>query len=179
VFDPAGDAVVVASGAAGRQVLMVTPAGQVRAIAADRTLTGQPVQALALSRDGARVAAVVGPPGAGRLVIGRVGTRSGGPAFDGFRDVLPGTPDVRGVSWASGDSVVTTDATASGRQAVEVDVDGYAVRTLPTSGLPAAPIDVAVAPDLPLVVATGASVWLRTGVQWHRVGSGQAPAYPG
>src|SRR3954453_20752861 len=80
-FDADGNVLTVASGPAGRRVMAVIRGGGLRRIAADATLTAQPVLDLSISRDGARVAAVIGT---GRLLVGRVAADSALPALGGF-----------------------------------------------------------------------------------------------
>lgn len=179
-FDPSGDAFSVASAAGSRWVVEVTPAGVAHRVPAARTLVAHAVSAMLLSPDGSRVAVVTGRSGHGRLLVGRVADVRGGLRFDGFRDVLPSTPDVRGVAWGSAEQLYVTVA-APGRQraVVTVDVDGYAARPVSTDGVRGAPVDVAAAPGQPLLVAAGGAVWQAgTTGRWRRVGSGTQPVFP-
>jgi hypothetical protein len=179
-FDPSGAAYTVATHAASRSVDLVTPDGLVQHVVADPRLLSGPVQQLRLSRDGARVAAVVGRAGHGRLMIGRVTAVHGGVQFSAFRDVLPDAADVRGVAWDGGDQVLVTAADAAGgREVLDVDVDGYSTRTIATSGLSAQPVDLGSAPGQPLLVTAGRSVWRNNADGgWSRIGAGSQPVYP-
>ncbi|HEX4654557.1 MAG TPA: LpqB family beta-propeller domain-containing protein [Mycobacteriales bacterium] len=179
-FDPSGTVFVVATTGATRTVDAVPTDEPVQHVVADRALLAHPVQQLRLSRDGARVAAVVGRAGHGRLLIGRVTVKNDTIRFEAFRAALPGATDIRGVGWDGGDQVVVTAANASGgRELVEVDVDGYGTRTVPTSGLPGPPVDLAATPGRPLLVAAGFSVWRNNATGgWSRVGIGAEPVYP-
>ena len=76
--DQAGNVLTVALRGNRRWVAEVTPTGELREVPASAALTGEPVQDLRVSRDGARVAAVVGAAGRGRLVVARVEVTSGG-----------------------------------------------------------------------------------------------------
>jgi hypothetical protein len=179
-FDASGAAYSVVTRGTARSVEVVTADGSVRQVTVAPQLPAQPVQQLRLSRDGARVAAIVGRTGHGRLLVGRVTVTRAGVQLSSFRDVLLGRADVRGVAWDGGDQLVATAADpGGGRDVVEVDVDGYGTVTVPTSGLPAQPVDVAKAPGQPLLVTAGGSVW-RTNANggWSRVGSGDQPVYP-
>ena len=179
-FDPSGAAYSVVTRGATRSVGMVTADGTVHQVAVDHRLLERRVQQLRLSRDGARVAAVVGRAGHGRLLVGRVTVTRAGVQFSAFRDVLLGTGDVRGVAWDGGAELVVTAADpGGGREVLDVDVDGYGTQTVPTSGLPAQPVTVAKAPGQPLLVKAGGSVW-RTNANggWSRVGAGGQPVYP-
>ena len=179
-FDASGAAYTVATRGVSRTVEMVAADGSVRQVTADPHLLARPVQQLRLSRDGARVAAVVGRTGHGHLVVGRVTVTRGGVQFGAFRNVLPGTADVRGVAWDGGGELVVSAADpGGGRELLEVDVDGYGTVTVPTSDLPTEPVDVAKAPGQPLLVTAGGSVWRRAASgNWSRVGSGDQPVYP-
>lgn len=179
-FDPSGTVFTVAT-RGGVRTIAATPAagGRVVSVSADQSLLSRPVQQLRLSRDGERVAAVVGRVGHGRLLVGRVTTSRSGIRFDAFRNVLPDAADVRGVAWDGGDQLVVTAADAvGGRELVEVDVDGYGTRTVPTSGLVGQPTDLAAAPGRPLLVVAGSSVWRDNPTGgWSRVGVGDQPIY--
>jgi hypothetical protein len=179
-FDPSGVVFTVAT-RGGVQTIAAAPPPGGRAInaSADQSLLGRPVQQLRLSRDGERVAAVVGRAGHGRLLVGRVTTSRNGTRFDAFRNVLPDAADVRGVAWDGGDQLVVTAADAvGGRELVEVDVDGYGTRTVPTSGLVGQPVNLAAAPGRPLLVVAGRSVWSDNPTGgWSRLGPGDQPVY--
>lgn len=179
-FDPSGGAYTVATQGSTREVEVALPGGSVQRVVSDGRLVNHQVQQLRLSRDGERVAAVVGRLGHGRLMVGRVTVMRGAVRFEAFRDVLPDAADVRGVAWDGGDQLVVTAADAAGgRELVEVDVDGYGTRTVPTFGLSGQPVDVAAAPGRPLLVATGFSVWRdNPSGGWSRVGAGNQPVYP-
>jgi hypothetical protein len=179
-FDAAGNVYVIAQRSEGQQVMVVSPAGQVQVVGTDHVLDETPVQAIRVSHDGARVAAVVGSVGHGRLYVGRVVVSHGTTSFGAFRNVLPGAHDVRGVAWDGGDQILTTLADATGgRELVAVDVDGYATRTIPTTGLSGQPVDVAVTPGRPILVTAAGAVWRsESSGAWARLGSGDQPVYP-
>lgn len=178
-FDSSGAAYTVATRGVTRTVERVSVDGSVQQVNVDPQALGQPVQQLRLSRDGARVAAIVGRTGHGRLLVGRVTVSRAGVQFSAFRSVLPGTDDVRGVAWDGGDQLVVTAADpGGGRELLKVDVDGYGSATIPRSGLPVQPVDLAKAPGQPLLVTAGGSVWRNTSSgSWARVGSGDQPIY--
>lgn len=178
-FDRTGVAFAVARNGERQWVAAVDENGAVQTVSADLALFDGVVQDLRLSRDGSRVAAVVGSRGSGRLLIGRVTSARGSLHLGSFRDVLPAARDVRGVSWDGGDQVVVTAADASGgREVLSVDVDGYGSRTIPTAGVVGEPVDVAASPDRPLFVVAGGDVWEdnRAG-GWRHIGSGGRPRY--
>ena len=178
-FDAAGDVFTVAKRGPRRWVAEIAADGGRRDVATEAALMSRPIQELRVSRDGARFAAVRGPAGAGRLVVGRVATSRGLPRFGAFRAVLPGVSDVRGVAWDGADQLVVTAADpAGGRELWAVDVDGYSARILSTEGVAEPPTDVAAAPGLPLVVTAGSMVWIDDPAGgWRRVGRGSQPAY--
>jgi hypothetical protein len=178
-FDRNDVAFAVARSGARQWVAAVDDTGRVRTVGADSALFSGAVQEIRLSRDGSRVAAVVGPRGAGRLLVGRVTSLRGELHFGAFRDVLPLARDVRGVSWDGGDQIVVTAADASGgRELLSVDVDGYGTRTISTAGVVGEPSDVAASPGRPLLVTASGGVWQNDpSGGWHRLASGAHPRY--
>ena len=184
-FDATGTVFVVAQRSVGQAVVAVPTDGPVQRIGTSPELSTQPIQRLALSHDGARVAAVVGDNGRARLLVGRVVVvRAGSQTrlrFEGFRDLLRGAADIRGLSWDGGDQILTTVAVATGgRELIAVDVDGYGTRTIPTTTIAGQPIDVAAATDRPILVTAGGGVWRNdSSGAWTRLGNGDQPVYPG
>jgi hypothetical protein len=179
-FAPDGGVFTIVTRGGRRSAVRVDPDGSVRRVPVDPTLLTRPVQRMKLSRDGARVAAVVGAVGHGRLLIGRVSNARDGVRLDDFRAVLPGFPDIRGLAWDGADSLVVTAAdVGGGREIVALDVDGYASRTVSTAGLPAEPVGVATAPGRPTVVRAGTGVWVDEAAGgWQRFATGWQPTYP-
>ncbi len=138
------------------------------------------VQDLRLSRDGTRVAAVVG----GRLFTGAV-TRSidGEVAIRNVRRLRSDDlTDAVSADWRSGDTIVVT----TGSLVVAlVSVDGLVLQPQPVINLTAPLGAVAAAPNRPLLVTDASGVWSFGGGQqdaWRQV-LGGAPdavaAYPG
>ena len=178
--DRSGTTLVVARRRAGNVVVAVTPLGRHTTVDAP-ALAGVAVSALSLSPDGSRVAIVAGPPGRGRLLVGRVSDSGDGLGFDGFRDVLPQWGDVRSVGWDGADQLVATAADeAHHRRLIAVDSAGYSWRVLSTDGVQGEPVSVAAAPGQPLLLLAGTSVWTaRVTGGWRRIGPGAQPGYPG
>ena len=173
--DADGDVLTVTTTATGQRTVAVLASGAVRPVTVDPRLHDGLVTSLRLSRDGARVAAVVG----GRLLVGRVQQGPAGVVLAGFRDVLPTAVDISGVAWTdAGDVVATVRSGRTARGLVVTDVDGYADRTLSIDGVGGPPVDVAAAPGRPLIVVTAAgTLWSESG-GWHEIGRGTAAAYP-
>ena len=176
-FDADGDVIAVAAGAAGRRVVAVTPSGTVHRVVADAAVTGQSVSALQISRDGARVAAVVGN---GQLLVGRVSNTAGPPALTGFRAIAPSLAAVRGVSWSGADELAVTAAAGRGlRQIVVTDSDGYAPRSISLERLRGQPVDVSGAPGQPLIAVTDrGAIWAEV-EGWRRLADGTAAVHSG
>jgi hypothetical protein len=180
-FTPDGTVLVAVTGRSARRLVWVQPNGKLTRTPVPALLRAGAVRDVRVSGDGARVAALVGPPGRSRLLIGRIAERSHGPVVGAFRAVLPAAADARGLSWSGADQVVVTAKDASGgREVLAVDVTGYSVQTLPTAGVVGAVVDVAAAPARPFLVEAGGIIWAagRSG-GWHRVGAGVEPGYPG
>ena len=179
-FDSADDVFSVATGPAGRRLLEVTAEGSVRVVSADRLLLRRPVQQLRLSRDGSRVAALIGAAGAARLYVGRVTQGRDGTRFEGFRQVLFGLADVRGLAWGGAGEILVTATTRAGpRIVVKVDpdgYDGYSPQPVDLGPVVGEPTDVAALGSSTIVVASGV-MWQHTGGGWRRVGPGLTPSY--
>lgn len=149
---------------------------------ADELVSLGPVQDLRLSRDGMRVAAVVG----GGLYTGAV-TRS----IDGevaIRNVDRLRPvdlfDVVAVDWVKSDQLVVVTRSAAPLVA-QVAVDGLQLQALLNINLTAPLTAVAAAPNRPLLVTDQSGVWSFAGGQqeaWRPVLGGAPdakPLYPG
>ena len=179
-FSPTGDVMTVAT-TAGRRHVYVVLRGTHNAteVAADARLLAQPVRELRISRDGSRVAAVVGA-GGNRLLIGRLSGSGGGVSVGGFRDIGVGLTDVRGLSWVDGNDVAVTAGVSGRRLLVITDVDGYNVRTPSLNVVRGDPVDVAAAPGQPLFILTGSGLLYGDIDGWQRVGpaGASAPNYP-
>jgi hypothetical protein len=176
-FDVDGAVVTVVNGAGGRRVVAIDRDGHSRMIATDADLSRNPVTSLRISRDGSRVAAVVG---SGALLVGRVAGRGSSEAFGGFRAVLPGAHSVEGVSWSDADTLVVTAVSGSSRRdVVETDTAGYFVRIVDTVPVHGRVVNVAAAPGRPLVVATETGELWSSATGWVSVAPGGAPAYAG
>lgn len=155
-------------------------------------LTGRSVHSIAVSRDGVRLAAVVGRTGHRHLVISVIERDPSSPANVSLRKaqrvVTAGIPPQRvsSVSWFSPTSVAALGDVAGGQpEPSEFTIDGSLVT--PFAGfLPIKPISLAAGPnaDTPAVIGdAGGQVFLQTpDSQWLQTG-GQAkirnPFYPG
>lgn len=149
--------------------------------AVDLTSLG-PVQALRLSRDGMRVAAVVG----GGLVSGAVARSIDGQVT--IRNVRVLRPadlgEVVGVDWRTADTLVAISRRGD-RSVSQVSVDGLALQPVPPSNLTPPLTAVAAAADRPLLVTDQAGVWSFAGGDsdtWRLVVGGvpgAVPVYPG
>jgi len=184
-FDSTGLLWLVDRTTHGSTFTVILPDGGRRPVAAPG-LEQRHVEALALSRDGTRVAVVVTDKGRGRLLLGRVQrftapdepTRLVRVTVTGLRPVEHALDDVRDVSWADADHVVVlARAPGAVRQPYSVAIDA----TLHQVGgaLPGL-VGIAAAPDRPLLGATrDEQVWQDAGVGWRLVGRGTYAIYPG
>lgn len=146
---------------------------------------GRPLEALRLSPDGVRVAAVAG----GRVLVGAVARDGMGGVRIGSVEVL--RPEALGgildVAWTRTDQLVAVGARAD-RPITFVSVDGLDVDTGPTTNLTPPVTAVAAAPGRPLVVVDSSGAWTLpvegadAGEVWRSVpgaGPGAAPGYSG
>ena len=138
-----------------------------------------------ISRDGARVALVLGAGEGRALYVGRVQPTATGVQVADVQPVAPTLRDVTDVSWAGSTSlaVLARDPDAAGVLVLEVAVDGSQTVPLPRPGVEGDPVAVAAAPGRPLVVAAvagGRSQLLRDDGEVFAVERrGTAPTYPG
>ena len=139
------------------------------------------VSELRVSRDGTRVAAIVGADPLRRLVVGRVVlNRAGQPTLDGFRLVAPGLRDAVSLSWASSDQIaaLARPSSTGPRSPWLIEVDGSAATSTDTVGLPpAGPQLLAAGGSNSLVVAAAGTIYRTTGGAWTPVGAGTDPAW--
>ena len=171
----------------GREIILVPASGEASRVTSPMLDRLGPVWGLRLSRDGARVALVVGPPKGQHLYLGVVVREYGAVRIDGVRPADVGAGPVSDVSWSDALTVtVLVRAQKEDASLYTVDVDGRTSgRVVSTSGLPAPPFAVAAAPNLPLLAVAAGAVWSSpgSGEPWTRVtrepADDSAPAYPG
>lgn len=156
----------------GRQVVLL-PTGSVRLQVV--TVLGLPVgrlQSLAMSRDGARAALVVG----GQLYVSRVEVVGGVPRLDPPALVQPGLRDVTRVAWVSGTELAVLGSSTPNTHVLRVAVDGSSVTAVNSSNL--SPVSIA-ASSAGLLVGSGNNVYAFAGRGFTKAQSGGSPAYPG
>lgn len=130
------------------------------------------VQALAVSRDGARAALVIG----GLLHVGRIDMVRGAPRIIGVSRVLPELTRVGRVAWASSIELVVIGALTRSPQVVRVAVDGSSVTPVNSSGIK--PVGLAASPA-GLLVTSGQGVYEGSPRGFTQVQTGSAVGYPG
>ncbi|GAY09949.1 LpqB family beta-propeller domain-containing protein [Pseudonocardia sp. N23] len=146
------------------------------------TAVGGAVTSFRMSRDGMRVAAVVG----GRVVTASVARAADGSVtLRSARLLRPGElGDAVAVDWRSTDTVVVVSA-RSDRAVSLVSADGLALDSVSGSNLTPPLRAVAAAPNRPLLVVDQGGVWSFSGGQldtWRLVAGGMSdavPFYPG
>jgi hypothetical protein len=171
----------------GREIVLVQAGGQASRVTSPMLDRLGPIWALRLSRDGARVALVVGPAKGQHLYLGVVVRQNGAVRIDGLRAADVGAGPVSDVSWSDALTVtVLVRARQEDSGLYTVSIDGRTSGQLvSTSGLPAPPFAVAAAPNLPLLAVAAGAVWSTpgSGEPWTRVtrepAADSAPAYPG
>jgi hypothetical protein len=112
--------------------------------------------ALALSRDGVRVALAV----AGHLYVGRLDLSGAAPVVVGLVEPQPALREVADLAWASSTELVALGSMTRTGQLVRVAVDGSATSVLDTAGL--TPTAVAASPAGILVVS-GSRLYVSAG----------------
>lgn len=166
---------------AGRLLLVPLLKGPARAVEVEGLPPGALPTGLRVSRDGARVALVVG----GRLLVGRVERDAQGRLrVGGLAAVAPSLARIRDVVWESSSTLVVLARTVGlGWQPYGVSVDGAYVQAVGRLGVPGELESLAAAEGRPLVVGAlidGRPVLLRdNGRALTEVARGRHPAYPG
>ena len=147
-----------------------------------QTPTGAgPLSALRVSRDGARIALVLG----GRLHVGRVEPSGGGWRVDDVRLVAGELLGVTDVAWRSGTSLVALGAFEADGSLfpVEVAVDGSSFEVVQRPLVGAVAVEIAAAPRQPLVVAADVEgrpqLYQDNDTLFGLLGPGSSPFYPG
>jgi hypothetical protein len=154
------------------RVRRVGPDGQ----AEDIPVTGAPsgISAIALARDGARVALIV----AGSVHLGVLHRVGSGVVIGGLRRLESQIEQARDLAWRDAGSLdVLGTQQGSARQVVTIDIGSGQVLG---QGAPTGPIDLASAPGaISLVVTRADEVFGNVGLQWREQDTGRAVAYPG
>jgi hypothetical protein len=176
-FGPRDEAIAATSSGA---VYAVPATGAKRRIALAPALRGAAIRALAVSRDGTRVALVLGAVAGNEVVLATVVRGGGRLAFRSPRVVVPASYDVSGLAWVDADELVTTvSVPGGGRGVVRVGTNGYQMHALSEVGLPSDVVAVAAAPRSRILASGRAGTWQLVGQRWHKVSSGRAPTYAG
>ncbi|MBV9484653.1 MAG: GerMN domain-containing protein, partial [Frankiaceae bacterium] len=178
-FDPQGDVYVAKSTPAGTAVVEVPVTGAIRSVAVPDGLARRQISSLAISRDGSRIAMVVGPVGRRSLVVATTASYRGAPRIGVPLVVVPSSRDVSGVAWAGANRILTTARHGASRVVIATTVDGYRTNSLSTVGLPGSPTQVAAAPGQPVLASAAGAVWSLSNGRWHRVSTGSDPSYAG
>jgi hypothetical protein len=141
-----------------------------------------PVQDLRLSRDGLRLAAVVG---GGLYTAALARSPDGDVVIRNVRSLRPADlGEVVAVDWRAAETIVTVTRGADGPVS-QVSVDGLAWERLPGSNLTPPLSAVAAAPNRPVLVTDQSGVWSFAGGEletWRQVVGGvpdAVPLYPG
>lgn len=167
------------------RVMLAPPGGRPFGVPVDGIGAYGPVVGLRASRDGARMALVVGAGEDRRLVVGRLRVVGGQVRVVALRAIAPNVAGVRDVSWDSATSLVVLGR-FNGLPAlpVRVAVDGSTVASLIRLGLEKSdPISLTAAPGRQLVVAALSGrtplLFRDAGGVFARQAQGYAPFYPG
>ncbi len=174
----------------GAAVYAVTAEGRRRVPAPG--IDGNRVEAFAVSRDGVRLAAILGKGDASRLVTSVIDRASRNPAAVSLSKARPlvspsfTATGLTGLAWVSPTAVMVLASEQGGeRQPFEVSTDGSRARAV-SEFLPIEPVSVAAGPnvDAPVVISGGnGEIYVQTPeLQWDRFGGTtplRAPFYPG
>jgi hypothetical protein len=140
-----------------------------------------PLSALKVSRDGARIALVLG----GRLHVGRVEPANGAWRIGDVTLVSRELVGVTDVAWRSGTTLVALGAFEVDDQLfpAEVAVDGSSTTVVQRPLVGAVAVEIAAAPRQPLVVAADVEgerqLYRDNDTLFRLLGPGRSPFYPG
>jgi hypothetical protein len=183
-WDPAIDGVWTVRD--GTEIIRVPAGGSPVQVDAPDLDHAQQIWTLRLSRDGSRVAVLVGSADARALYVGAVS--SSGSTVTGLRSITPELTSVVDVTWASAESLVVLTTNRAGDATMyTVGVDGSWSEAITTAGLPGPPTAVAAAPSQATLAIAEDGIWRLhdpregwTGVFPRTNGPRDAaPAYPG
>ena len=136
------------------------------------------VRQLQLSPDGVRAAMVIQVASGPALFLGTVvRSEDGGVVLRDLHEVAPQLTGVIDVAWRDSGRLIALADAPSGEGAVpfEVDLDGYGLTEVPTSGLPSEPASVAAVPNRDPLVSAGGTIWELIGGTWVTLVRGQEP----
>jgi hypothetical protein len=172
---------MASTGTAPRLLLVDTSKGAIQPVTAPDLAHLGPLDSVSVSRDGTRIAAVIGAPGTRRAYVGRVITEPNGRGA-GDRLVVTGwaaipaqLTDVAAVSWSSdltltllGQPTRTSPQLRAERFALDLASDPTVLPSLPTNlaltdGQPLAVIS---APGRPTLISSGSLRWILHAGQW-------------
>jgi hypothetical protein len=162
----------------GTDVVRV-PAGAAPQAVSAPTLQGLGrADVLRLSPDGVRAALVVAGPSGSSLYVGTVVRADDGSVeLRDLRGIAPSLSQVVDVAWRDSGNVVVlaSDQRQDRVDPYTVGVDGWALSTLPSAGLPSQPESIAAAPTRQPLVDAGGTIWELAGGTWVTLVRGAEP----
>lgn len=168
------------------QLVLSTLTGSLVDVPVDGAAPGGALQAVRVSRDGARIGLIAGTGTDRRLLVGRIVARAGRPQVVGLTSVAPDVTDVQDLAWDSATSLVVLGRESGVTAPIRITIDGSSVSLVDELGLELSePQSIAAAPGRPLVVGAllaGATALFRDNGQTfaREVGIvGGMPFYPG
>jgi hypothetical protein len=162
--------------AAGEALYAVPRNGPALPVALPDDLAGTSIRAVAVSRDGARVAMALAN---GSLVVAMVSGTAAHPSLRASRRVLPAADHASGVAWVNAGELVTTIARDGRRDVVEVGLDGFQMQSLSAPGMPGDLDRVAASPGQHVLASGPVGTWQLVGHRWGRLSTGTKPSYAG
>ncbi|MCW2777034.1 MAG: Lipoprotein LpqB, beta-propeller domain-like protein [Frankiales bacterium] len=170
---------------AGRVVLL-PPEGA--AVPVPVVSDGRPLRAVRVSRDGVKVALLVGDADRPHLVVGRLVQGARGPRITDLEEVVPTLTGVVDVAWETGTGLVVLETSPQGVLPARVPVDGATVTVL-GSRLPqgVTPVGLTAAAGRPVVLAARRdadpggplTLYREQDAEFVKQAPGSEPFYPG
>jgi Lipoprotein LpqB beta-propeller domain/Sporulation and spore germination len=130
-----------------------------------------------LSPDGVRAALVIEGDSGGQLYVGTVARDEDAVTVRDLRSVAPSVEQVVDVAWRNSGLLMVLAGDPSEERTVPytVDVDGWDLTPVITSGLPGQPTSVAAAPGRQPLVTAGRTLWELGGGTWVTLIRGAEP----
>jgi hypothetical protein len=170
----------------GTQVVRLPAGGTSQTVSATTMAGLGRATAFQLSPDGVRAAVVIQGPEGGQVYVGTVVRDEDTVSVRDLRSIAPTVQQVVDVAWRNAGLLMLLAGDPSTERTVPytVGVDGWALVTNTTSGLPGQPTSLAAAPGRQPLVSANGTMWQLSGGTWVTLvrGSeprpGSAPFYP-
>lgn len=169
----------------GAEVVRVAFDGTAQTVTVSGLPNTAPIKSLRVSRDGTRVAVVIGGAGSGELYVGNVVRGLSAVTLGGFVQLYTGLRNASDVAWATATQLLflAVDPADSRTKPWLISIDGGVLTSPPDTNLAGIPTAVAAAPGRPALASSGGLMYRLDGTTWTTLVRGQlltgsSPSYP-